>query len=382
MQSTSKSDTLWLKAPAIGTTLSGMKSGKTTSLDIAHMAGLSQSTVSRALNNSPLVNKDTRDRVHEIARKLNYKPDRNAANLRTRKSRTLALLLFEEAAVDASHINPFFLLMIGQITRAAAAQGYDLLVSFQKLEQDWHTEYELTSRADGMILLGYGDFIDYRPKLHQLAEADAHFIIWGPMIDDQPGHSLGCDNELGGWLATNHLVANGHRRIAFLGDASRHCPEFRLRYQGYRRALEEASIEPDPHLQIPVSSGVDGGYGAMAELLHRGEEVDAIVTVSDLIAIGAMRALRQRGIDVPGDLSLVGFDDIPASSYVQPSLTTVRQDTSLAGKLLVANLIKLIEGAPIESGLLAPKLIVRESCGGKHHTDVSGKQILRDAAQP
>ncbi|MEM9302111.1 MAG: LacI family DNA-binding transcriptional regulator [Pseudomonadota bacterium] len=339
------------------------RTGKTTSLDIAHLAGLSQSTVSRALNNSPLVNKETRDRVHEIARQLNYKPDRNAANLRTRKSRTLALLLFEEETADDSHINPFFLLMIGQITRAAANAGYDLLVSFQRLDEDWHTEYELSSRADGMILLGYGDYLDYRPKLEQLADSEAHFMIWGPMVEDTLGHSLGCDNALGGWLATRHLLAIGKQRIAFLGEASHHCPEFELRHRGFVRALAEAGLEPDPALASEALDQATGFTGA-TRLLENGAPFDAIFAASDMIALGAIRALRQRGLDVPGDVAVVGFDDIPTASVVYPSLTTVQQDTNLAGKLLVRNLIKLIEGESVESGLLAPRLVVRESCGG------------------
>jgi DNA-binding LacI/PurR family transcriptional regulator len=339
-----------------------MKPGKTTSLDIAHLAGLSQSTVSRALNDSPLVNRKTKQRVHEIARRLNYKPDRSAANLRTRRTRTLALLLFEEQTADDSHINPFFLLMIGQITRAAACQGYDLLVSFQRLDEDWHTEYELSSRADGMILLGYGDYVDYRPKLEQLSTSEAHFIIWGPMMDDHPGHSLGCDNALGGWLAAHHVLGLGRRRILFLGEASHHCPEFELRYRGYVRALNEAGIEVNPNLQIDALTEATG-YSATNAALDAHADFDAIVAASDMIALGAIRSLRKRGLDVPGDVAVVGFDDIPSAACVYPALTTVRQDTNLAGKLLVKNLIRLVEGEPVESGLLAPKLIVRESCG-------------------
>ena len=141
-----------------------MKSRKSTSLDIAYMAGVSQSTVSRALRDSPLVNPETRAKVHEIARQLNYKVDKNAASLRTQQSHTIALLLFEDRTTDDSMINPFFLSMLGSITRAAAKEGYDLLVSFQQLTENWHSEYEVASRADGLILLGYGDYISYQEK--------------------------------------------------------------------------------------------------------------------------------------------------------------------------------------------------------------------------
>ena len=127
---------------------------KATSFDIAQLAGVSQPTVSRALRGSPTVSEPTRLRIEEIARRLNYKVDKNASNLRSQHSNTLALLLFEDPTPDASMINPFFLSMLGSITRSCAMRGYDLLVSFQQLSSDWHTDYEDSRKADGIILLG------------------------------------------------------------------------------------------------------------------------------------------------------------------------------------------------------------------------------------
>src|SRR5210317_316280 len=121
-----------------------MGSGKTTSFDIAHRAGVSQATVSRALRNSPLVNPETRRHVQKIAREMNYQVDRSAAGLRSQRSNTIALLLFEDPTSDDSRINPFFLSMLGNITRSAARRDYDLLVSFQQLSNDWHIKYEVS----------------------------------------------------------------------------------------------------------------------------------------------------------------------------------------------------------------------------------------------
>ena len=129
---------------------------------------MSQATVSRVLRGSPLVNAETRKRVEEAVRELNYKVDRHASSLRTQRSGTLALLLFEDPTQDDSHINPFFLSMLGSITRACARQGHDLLVSFQQLSDDWHADYEDSMKADGMILLGYGDYLAYESKLAHL----------------------------------------------------------------------------------------------------------------------------------------------------------------------------------------------------------------------
>ncbi len=304
-----------------------------------------------------------------IARQMNYRVNRQAAGLRSQQSRTLALLLFDEGGEgptsDASMINPFFLSMLSSITRAAAGVGYDVLVSFQQLSNHWHARYEGSHTADGIILLGYGDYLSYREKLEALVDAQAHFIIWGPIIADQPGHSLGCDNLHGAIQATEHLLSLGRRRIAFLGEATERFPEFRLRHRGYLQALANAGITADPALCVNAESQEDSGFMAAEQLLREGKAFDAIIAASDLIAIGAIRALKAAGKAVPGDVSVVGFDDISAASYVVPRLTTVQQDTAQAGAKLVENLVSLIEGESVQSSLLEPRLIVRESCGGQ-----------------
>lgn len=342
------------------------KKNKThTSFDIAYMAGVSQPTVSRALRNSPHVSEKTRLKVQAIAQQLNYHVDRNAANLRSKTTKTLALLIFEDPTLDDSQINPFFLAMLGSITRSAALAGYDLLVSFQQLSNDWHSDYELSHRADGLILLGYGDFISYQEKLTQLNKANAHFMIWGPTGAQQLGHSLGCDNALGGYLACRHLLDLGHRNIAFIGEASRHYPEYLLRYEGFQRALRERGVEPDPQLLVFSDNLESSGYDATLKLMSLNTSCTALFAGSDLMAIGAVNAIKSRGLSVPKDISVIGFDDIVTASHIDPPLTTIHQDTNLSGKLLVENLIKLINGESIESMLVQPTLIVRQSCGAR-----------------
>ena len=198
-----------------------MAKGKVTSFDIAHLAGVSQPTVSRALRDSPLVNEATRRKVQEIAAKLNYKVTRMRPTCAV-STETLALLLFEDENIDDSFINPFFHAMLASITRACAARGYDLLISFQQMSQDWHAEFEDSKKADGLILLGYGDYEVYRARLEQLVAQGTRFVRWGAVIEGQPGVSIGSDNALGGLEATRHLLTQGRRRIAWLGDASRH----------------------------------------------------------------------------------------------------------------------------------------------------------------
>jgi DNA-binding LacI/PurR family transcriptional regulator len=340
-----------------------LKSVRPTSRDIARLAEVSQATVSRALRNSPLVRPETRERIETVARELSYRTDRRAAGLRTRRSSTLALLLFEEASEDAQ-INPFFLSMLGHITRATARRGLDLLVSFQQLSDDWHTDYQLSNRADGLILLGYGDYLTSMPRLQKLADAGANFVIWGPDVDGTPGRYVRTDNTSGAQQATRHLLRLGRRRIAYLGSTSDHWPEFQARYRGYERALHEVGIEPEQRLLVEAQSSEHAGHDAAQGLLESGVEFDAIFAASDLIAMGAIGALRDRGRAVPDDVAVIGFDDIAAAAHFIPPLTTVQQDTHRAADMLVDNLMKMTAREPVESALIEPKLVVRGSCGG------------------
>jgi DNA-binding LacI/PurR family transcriptional regulator len=340
-----------------------MKVENPTSRDIADIAGVSQATVSRALRNSPLVRPETREKIQKIARELNYFVNRNAAGLRTHHSKTIALLLFDETEGADAQINPFFLSMIGYITRCAARLDYDVLVSLQQLSDDWHIEYQASHRADGLILLGYGDYVSYREKLDALAAANTRFIIYGAYAADQPGLSLGCDNVKGGQMATEHLIGLGRKRIAILGDTSRRHPEFASRYEGYVAAHSSAGIELDPALKINVDITEEDAYRAARELLASGREFDAVFAVADLIAIGAMQALIDAGRRVPEDISVVGFDDLPRAAFSTPPLTTVQQNIREAGEGLVRSIVGLCENEAVSSTQLQPRLIVRQSCG-------------------
>jgi DNA-binding LacI/PurR family transcriptional regulator len=336
---------------------------KATSFDIAQLAGVSQPTVSRALRGSPDVSEQTRKRIEAIARQLNYRVDKNASNLRRQNSNTLALLLFEDPTPDESQINPFFLSMLGSITRTCAQRGYDLLVSFQQLSGNWHTDYQDSRKADGIILLGYGDYEDYRARLDLLVEQGTHFVRWGSVQQGQPGLTLGSDNVGGGRVATEHLLGLGRKRVAFLGDASSHYPEFQDRYRGYCAALETAGVKINPALQHDAITAEESGYAALKALIEGGAECDAVFAASDLIAVGAMRALAEADYAVPADVAVVGFDDIAAASLASPPLTTVMQDVRAAGAALVDALLAQIKGVDEASALLPTRLVVRKSCG-------------------
>ena len=333
---------------------------KPTSFDIAHLAGVSQSTVSRALNDSPLVNIATRQKVQEIARELNYQVDKNASNLRRQRSSTIALLLFEDPTSDDSLVNPFFLAMLGSITKACAAKGYDLLVSFQNLDNNWQAEYEDSHKADGLILLGYGDYRSYAGKLSQLHQHNPHVMRWGAPVEQWPGISIGCDNFSGGQSVTRHLLSHDYRSFAFIGDIGDKAPEFQSRYDGFLSALDKHHT----HHQYDAISSEEAGIEAAKHLLETTSALpDAIVCAADIIAVGVLQQLKEAGIRVPEDVAVVGFDNIQLAAFTTPGLTTVQQNTAQAGEKLVENMLLAIDGHPTDDHLLPTNLVVRQSCG-------------------
>ncbi|MES2174329.1 MAG: LacI family DNA-binding transcriptional regulator [Pseudomonadota bacterium] len=339
-------------------------SSKPTSFDIAYLAGVSQPTVSRALRGSRSVSLATRQRIEAIARELNYSVDKNASSLRSQRSNTIALLFFEDPTPDESNINPFFLAMLGSITRQCGVRGLDLLISFQKMEYDWHVRYQDSHRADGLILLGYGDYTLYARRLTELVDHGTHFVRWGSAGEDTIGPTVGSDNVGAGRLAGEHLLSIGRRRIAFLGQADEHYPEFADRYRGLCQAMAAVGVALDPALQVDALTAEDAGHTAARTLIARAKPFDAIFAASDLIAIGAMRALAEAGLSVPGDVAIIGFDDIPAASLTTPPLTTIMQDMKGAGQLLVDTLVAQVEDRPLPPCTLGTRLVVRRSTAG------------------
>ncbi|MFM5923436.1 MAG: LacI family DNA-binding transcriptional regulator [Novosphingobium sp.] len=340
------------------------RSTKPTSFDIAYLAGVSQPTVSRALRGSKSVSLATRQRIEAIASELNYSVDKNASSLRSQRSNTIALLFFEDPTPDGANINPFFLAMLGAITRASANRGLDLLISFQKMEDDWHVRYQDSHRADGLILLGYGDYTLYEQRLSQLVASDTDFVRWGSVGEDNIGATVGSDNRGAGHQAGQHLLSLGRKRIAFLGQADEHYPEFAERYRGLCEALDAAGRDTDPALQADALSSEEDGRHAMETLLARKVPFDAVFAASDLIAIGAIHALSDAGLRVPQDVAVMGFDDIPAASLTTPPLTTLMQDLKAAGDLLVETLLDRIEGRTAAPPTIPARLVVRRSTAG------------------
>ncbi len=326
-------------------------------IDIARMAGVSTSTVSRALNGSALTNDETRIRIIELARSLNYTINQSAKSLRMGDNRTIGVVIPYDRKTRQHISDPFFLGMLGSLADALTDRNYDMLLSRVDADRldDMAALYD-TGRARGIIVIGQWGHHD---QLNDLARRHVPLVVWGAQLPRQLYCSVGSDNLSGGALATEHLLAAGRRRIAFMGDNS--MPEAAKRYEGYLQAHQKFGVAVDPKLYIPSAFTAEEAQAAMRGFLQAGVPFDALVAASDLIAINAIGVMKREGMAVPEQVSVVGYDDIDMASHSFPPLTTVRQPIELAGGVMVDCLQALLDGDQPDSQLLPTSLVARES---------------------
>lgn len=325
--------------------------------DIARLAGVSTATVSRALNQSSLVNEATRARIESLARSLKYQINVGARNLRLQCNRTVAVVVPYDAAARQHFSDPFFVSMLSGLADALTDRGYDMLLSRIDAERlDLASDLEASGRAMGVILIGQWHRHD---QLNALAARHVPIVVWGTRLAHQIYCTIGSDNLAGGALATEHLIGTGRRRIAFFGDAQ--LPEVAQRYEGYRRALDRHAIGLDPRLVLRAAFAEGSARSAVEALLAQKISFDAIFASSDLLAMRTIGTLREQGFRVPEDVAVVGYDDIELAQYAQPALTTIRQPIAAGAEALVDALFSIIEGRSPHSEMLPTRLIVRES---------------------
>jgi DNA-binding LacI/PurR family transcriptional regulator len=246
------------------------------------------------------------------------------------------------------------------VGEAARERGCDLLMShISPATYDELAAAMNTSRADGVIFLGQSSL---HGAFNRLAAGDHRFVVWGADLPEQDYCSIGSDNFSGGRRATAHLARLGRTRIVFLGDLDP--PEAMQRHRGYLEALETAGLSVDADLIVPAHFEVESAEAAVDALVRRGVKFDGVVAASDQIALGAVRALQHAGLSVPGDVSVIGFDNVPFSRYSRPALSTIAQDTMKAGRLMVSKLLDHGGATAGRSERVPTDLIVRETCGG------------------
>jgi len=344
--------------PALRPDAPGTVAGKRLQMtDIARLAGVSTTTVSRALSGSRLVKEATRTRVAELARSLNYTVNAGAKELRLGHSTTVAVVVPYTTQMRQEMSDPFFLGILGSIAQALTERGFEMLVS--RVDADDLRQAAATydsGRAMGIILIGQWHHHDH---LNQLATRGVPMVVWGAQLPNQVYCTVGCNNVEGGRLATEFLIARKRKKIAFFGDTS--LPEVAHRYEGYCQALAQAGLKANPALTRPTAFLADSAREAIAQLRAQRLAFDAIFACSDLIAMTAISALRDLGLAVPGDVSVVGYDDVVLAAHFHPPITTVRQAIDAGGRALVTALLSFLDGVAPHSHTLPTELIVRAS---------------------
>jgi DNA-binding LacI/PurR family transcriptional regulator len=327
----------------------GMYSEGPTMADLAELAGLSKITVSRALSDSPLVNPATRERIRELAREHGYKLNINARNLRLRRSHTVAVIVEMKPSTDRTMFDPYPLVLLGGISQELTAAGYSVLLTTRQ-----GATAAAVQAADGLILLGQGVHQD---AVHRFDKLGLPMVVWGAGSRGDTHVVVGSDNRLGGAEVANHFFAMGRRHPVFIGNPSH--PEIYERLNGFVDALGVHGIKP--LLLRRDDFTIESGLDAVHSLHARKVGFDAIFACSDLLAMGAIRGIQEMGRSVPGDVSVVGYDDMPLAASFQPPLSSVRQDWQEGGILLARKVLALIQGEPARSEVLPVSLVLRAS---------------------
>ena len=326
--------------------------------DIARLAGVSTSTVSRALNSSSLVNEETRQKITELAKSLNYSIDIGAQNLRLKNNKTIAVIIPFDPTNPQNVLDPFFLTMLGYIADELTSLGHYMLVS--RISSDNLSailEPFESGRAMGIIVIGHWLW-QYHQQLN-LIVANKPIVVWGAKMPNQHYVSIGSNNIRGGFLAVEHLIKQNCKRIAFFGNVD--LPEVAQRYEGYLLAHKQYALPVDTLLYIPAPFSTETVNSDIEKLIKDSVSFDGLFACSDLIAIRAISTLQKLGISVPEEVAIVGYDDIMLAAYYHPAVSTIKQSIEGGANALVQALFKIIDNKNINSEQLEVSFVSRES---------------------
>ena len=329
-----------------------------TSADVAARAGVSRTTVSFVMNgrDDMAISTATRQRVLDAAAELAYQPHHSARQLRGGTSHTLGLVLRQSAEQVAS--DALLAETLRGLTSTARAGGYRVLIEPLAIGEGTFEDLVHSRRTDGLVVSG--PRLD-DSALHRLAGERFPIVLQGSLPGlDVP--SVDVDNVAGATAAVEHLVALGYQRIGCVTNAPPAYTSAAERLDGYRRALRAADLPTDDDLVVAADFDAQSGHRAMAELIARGRPLDAVFVASDVVALGAIAAIRETGRRVPDDVALVGFDDIPIAGFIDPPLTTVRLPAFELGAAAGRALLDRIAGRDVpERTLLSTELVIRAS---------------------
>ena len=327
--------------------------------DVAAMAGVSAATVSYVLSGKRSISEETKERVMDAIEKLDYVPDLNARGLSMRDSKLIGVVVPRtEPGERLMFQNSFYSEVLGSIEYYARQQGYHILISATDANESYLTLAKQRN-LDGIIVIGmYPDeFYQQMKKTH------IPIVLIDSYTNDHYYHNVRIDDAYGSYLATKHMLENGHRDIAFFAGQLKENGVMKKRLVGYRQALEEFDVEFRQSLVFEDQIDYESGIALAKKLLSSGVKATGIIAAADILAIGAMKGLYDEGCRVPDDYSIIGFDDLEVSKYLTPGLTTVKQQISLKGQRAVDLLLKHIEdpNLPKQEEILPLELIERGS---------------------
>jgi DNA-binding LacI/PurR family transcriptional regulator len=325
--------------------------------DIARLADVSHSTVSRALRHSPLVNEETAAKIHRIAEQAGYSPSAPARSLVTRRTKTVGVVV-------TSIADPFNAGVVSGIEDAANEHGFSVFLANSNADPGREVRVVHSfeeRRVDGIVVTASRVGALYVPMLSRM---QVPIVLLNNQHPSEFVHSVLIANEQASLEVTRHLVHLGHRRIAYLGDRYGHQSDTE-RFAGYRLALDQADLPFEPELVVHGDGKPEGAATAMAHLLALPRPPTAVFCYNDMSALGALHVIHSHGLRVPEDISLAGFDDLYITQYMHPPLTTVRQPMRQMGRLAMETLLQLLSGA-----------------ASAHHIEVPGELIVRESTAP
>lgn len=333
---------------------------KATINDIAKVSGVSKSTVSLVLNNSPLVRPSTAEKVRTAAEQLGYVYNRSAANLRQGVSNVIGMVVNDLG-------NSFFVELLIGAERKLLESSYITLLAHTAEDQDVQRQVLASMRehkAAGIIIC---PTFETPPELvDSLRQWGMPFVTVMRALGGADTDFVGSDNYLGIQMATQHLIDLGHRDIAFIGRNSTYAVSLE-RLKGYSECLEKNGITPNPDWMIETPISLAGGQEGMGRLLDQAHRPTGVVCYNDLIATGALSELGNRGLQAGVDIALIGSDGVAASAYCNPPLTTLALEPERLGEIASEMLLARLKDpdAPPMKYLLKPTLIIRDTCGAK-----------------
>lgn len=330
--------------------------------DVAKEAGVSTTTVSYVLNQkaSETISAETTERVMSAVAKLNYVPNLNARSLSSRKTNLIGVVIPQtEPGKEFMFSNPFYGELLSSVEYTARKHGYHLLLSGPQSDQSY-SSIARNRGVDGIIIVGSYPTHSL-DELHQLS---VPVVLVDTYVKDPVFHTIGIDDRLGGQMATQYLIHQGHRHIAFVSGAVSEQGVMQKRFLGYMDALNEAGLPmSEQHLYFGTV-GFDFALSVAGEMARRGNGETAAFAAADILGAGLVKGLRRLGKRVPEDFSIVGFDDLDIARVCDPSLTTIRQDISAKGRHAVQLILDALEGQKEKQERILPvSLVIRDSVG-------------------